>query len=76
MALDLDEKELLLAVLDSPNWPVILKQVSVCLKTIEKRVLDYNLDDGPEGLVIAKARAEGAKQIFQDISAFKNAFLK
>ena len=74
--LTLDEQELLQTVLDLPGWKVALKVAEGCLKDIEKSVINYNLAEGPEGLMILKARAEGAKKLLGEMQKFKNEFLK
>lgn len=72
--LTIDEKEFLHDLVNSPGWPVLLKKVDWLASNIESAVLRYNLDDGPEKLVHAKARAEGSRQLLVAIQGIKKEF--
>jgi hypothetical protein len=74
MKLTLDELELLHELVNSPGWSVLLKKVDRLASNIDSRVLSYNLDDGAEKLVQAKARSEGSRQLQLAIIGIKNDF--
>lgn len=76
MKLTLEEYELLTSIIDTDAWPVLLKVVGIHVSDIDSRVLSYNLEEGPEGLVIAKARSEGAKLLQQRINELKSKMKK
>lgn len=76
MKLSLDEHEQINALTDSVTWNTLLKIVSVLVKDADNRVLSYNLKDGPDGLMIAKARSEGANSLFLRITELKSKMKK
>lgn len=71
--LSLDEKDYILSFLDSPSRDIVYKILASHLKDIENNVIRYNLASGPDGLVIEKARAEGAALI---LTRFKEGLVK
>jgi len=72
MRLNQEEKDELLALFTSSGWEVLVKAMRFQEKRQLDRVMAYNLKDGPEGLVIEKARAEGAVSIIKGIIDFRN----
>lgn len=72
MKLNQDEKEELLALMTSSGWDVLKKVLNHQAERFAHRVMAYSLKDGPEGLVIEKARAEGARQAVEGIINFRN----
>lgn len=60
MKFSIDEKEELYDFLDRPSKEIVLKILTNHLKDIENNVLRYSLSSGAEGLMIEKARSEGA----------------
>lgn len=62
-----DETELYDDLIRHQGWKPLMKVVEVLRRDLDNRVLTYNLSEGPEGLVYAKARAEGAKMLEQKI---------
>jgi len=71
-----DENEELAIVLRSHGWSPLLKLIDQLCGDQDKRVLTYNLSEGAEGLIIAKARTEGARLLQQRIVELKNQFTK
>lgn len=69
--LTVDEKELLGDFLTSGAWPALLKLIENLVENQGSKTLTYNLDSGPEGLVIEKARFEGAQRLFLAIQSIK-----
>lgn len=67
MKLKVEEKENLDLLLDTPGWNVLCKVMQQLAKDFEIRVMSYNLEEGPQGLMIAKARAEGASTLYKRI---------
>lgn len=76
MNLNIDEKENLLALMQSAGWKPLLKILDQLEQNQKNRVLNYSLTDGPEGLVIEKARAEGAKTLVRAIKDFREREVK
>jgi hypothetical protein len=76
LKLGIDEQELAKDALDSDSWPVILKLIEDMAKRFESKVMSYNLSEGPDGLVIEKARAEGARALFTDVKTLKAKLFK
>ncbi len=70
--LNADELDLLKELTDhSEKWRALLRAMDVALQNMANDVLDYNLSKGPEGLVLAKARLEGARDLKQAIESLK-----
>lgn len=69
MKLTVDEREELANMMQSAGWPVLIKVLEALAQNHKDAVMKYNLTDGPEGLVIKKARAEGAIEIVRSIIA-------
>jgi len=69
MKLTTEEREELANLMQSSGWPALVKVLEGYAQNHKDAVMKYNLTDGPEGLVIAKARAEGAVKIVRDIIA-------
>ena len=67
-----DEFEILQHTLTETNWTVFEKFLSQLVHNINQKVIKYNLEKGPEGLVIEKARAEGADKLVVDIKSWKD----
>jgi hypothetical protein len=66
------EEELALTeILLSDSWSLITKLVEFLAGSQSESVLKYNLDDGPDGLIIAKARHEGAQALLQRVKQYK-----
>lgn len=76
MKLTVDEKEALQALVDSSSWIALCKLVEQLTKDFDNRVLSYNLEEGPQGLMIAKARAEGATTLYRRITEVKGKMKK
>lgn len=76
MKLTMDEKESLAGMMQSLGWEAFEKLMLEAYKKQEYAVMAYNLADGPEKLVHAKARAEGAKQFMEAILAYKRGLIK
>lgn len=76
MKLSLDEKENLQQLFTHSGWKPFLTLLESALKRQQESVLKYNLDDGPEKLVIAKARAEGAKNFMEAVVKFRDQEVK
>lgn len=74
MKLNVDEVEFLHDLVNSNGWPVLLKKVDALAAHIDSRVLSYNLEDGADRLVQAKARAEGARALQRAIIEIKKEF--
>lgn len=70
--LSIDEKEQLGDFLTSPAWPALLKLIENIVENQSSKTLTYNLDNGPNGLVIEKARFEGAQRLFTAIQTIKS----
>lgn len=76
MNLTQDEKEDLFILMSSPGWATLKKVMLAQKERFEKRVLSYSLTDGPEGLVIEKARAEGARSAIDGLIEMRNKEIK
>ncbi len=74
LKLSLDEHEYLEAVLDSRGYGVLLKVLDeICLEYGNK-VLNYELSDGPEVLLIEKARFEGSQRLKREFKTILDKF--
>lgn len=76
MKLDLDEKESLVSIMQSPGWEALEKLMLAAYKKQEYAVMTYNLSEGPEKLVHAKARAEGAKQFMEAVLSYRKTVIR
>lgn len=72
MKLNQEEKDELLALFTSAGWEVMVKVLRHQEQRQRDRVMSYNLNDGPEGLVIEKARAEGAMSLVKGMIELRN----
>lgn len=68
--LTIDEQEALLLGIDSDLYVIINKVLGHLADRIDEQVLTYDLNRGPDGLVIAKARSEGARLLISNLAAF------
>lgn len=76
MKLSQDQHDELVSLFQSPAWEALRLVMADKRSAQDSKVLSYNLSDGPDGLVIAKARSEGAKQLERDIATFAQELLK
>lgn len=76
MKMTQDEKEELQMMFMHSGWSVFERLLEEIQKKVEYSVLTYNLKDGPEELVHAKARAEGSAQTIRAIRQNKIKFVK
>ncbi len=76
--MNLSEKEALVDLFSTDTWGVLLDQVEAAAQKIDSRVLSYNLAGplGAQGLLIEKARSEGARQLQIAIMNFKKEMKK
>lgn len=74
MKLTIDEKEFLHDLVNSSGWSVLLKRIEQMATNIDSAVLRYNLSDGTDKLVHAKARSEGSRQLQLAIMNIKQEF--
>lgn len=70
--LNIDDQEALEELLTSHGWEPLLKVIALLAHDQEQNVIRYDLNQGPEGLVIAKARAEGANLMKLRIKEIKD----
>jgi DNA-directed RNA polymerase subunit L len=71
-----EERDELEITLNGYGWPIILRLVEQLCEDQDKQVLGYNLSNGPDELVILKARTEGARKLQLEIKKFKDRFTK
>lgn len=74
--LNMDDQEALEELLMSHGWGPLLKVVDVLVREQEQNVMRYNLKDGPDGLVIAKAQTEGAYTMKRRLNELKDEVFK
>ena len=72
MKLALDQEEELTQLLAHSGWKPFVTLMETALKRQQEVVLNYNLEEGTEKLVLAKARAEGAKNFMDAIVKFRD----
>lgn len=60
----------------SHGWEPLLKVVDQLVQEQEQNVIRYNLEEGPDGLVIEKARAEGAIKLRRKLQDVKDVVFK
>lgn len=61
LKLSIEERESLQALTESELYGILQTVLAHLADRIDEQVLIYDLGRGPDGLVIAKARAEGAR---------------
>jgi len=71
VSLSIEEKELLLELLDSDGLPILLRVIESKVEDLEAKVLRFNLAEGVEALAYEKARAEGARKLLGSIRDLK-----
>jgi hypothetical protein len=71
MKLSFEEDLRLTDLIYSDAWPVVIKVIKSLAENQKEAVLKYSLHDGPEGLIITKARYEGAQALVDKVSRFK-----
>lgn len=76
MKMTQEEKEELQMMFMHSGWPIFERMLEEIQRKVEYAVLTYNLKDGPEELVHAKARAEGSAQTMRAIRQNKTKFVK
>lgn len=76
MNMSMDEKENLGAMMQSAGWEVFEKLMTQAYKNQEVRLMQYNLEDGPEKLVHEKARVEGAMRFMKAIMKYKHTIIR
>lgn len=74
--LTLDQTEYLDTLVSSDGYPVLLKVLEDLCSVIDKNVLSFDLNRGPDGLVIAKARSEGARSLQRELITWCEKFSK
>ena len=67
LKLSLDEQEALIGLKQSELYDILKKVCGHLAGRIDEQVLLYDLNRGPEGLVIAKARSEGARVLEREL---------
>lgn len=70
--MSIEEKESLDSLLHSNTWNTVIKVMEHLAKDQSEAVLTMNLDEGPERLVILKARCEGAEKLLTKIRRLKS----
>jgi hypothetical protein len=69
-----DERDALRELVYSPGWEPLLKVVEQFVATQERKLVSYNLKEGPEGLVHARAALNGADMLRADLNNLKKLF--
>jgi hypothetical protein len=69
--LDFEEEIILKDLVSSDAFSVILKVISHMHEAHKEAVLNYNLSNGPDGLVIKKAQSEGSAMLLQRVAGLK-----
>jgi hypothetical protein len=76
MKLTPEERELLVEVLLSQGWTSLLRAIDIEVGRLEQLLVKYDLSEGAEKLVHAKARVEGAHKLRYAINQMKSRYLK
>jgi hypothetical protein len=58
-----EELEQIAALIEGPQWKALNRLLDRLGADFVKEVIGYNLNEGPEGLVIRKARLEGVEKL-------------
>lgn len=74
--LDRDDTDALLELMVGHGWKPLLAAVENLVNDEEQRLLKYNLEDGAEKLVHAKARVEGARRLASNLRDLKEVLKK
>ena len=76
LKLNSDEQDLLESLVLSDSWPVVLKLLDSLIEDQARTVLNYVLEDKPEGLILAKAKYDGACKLARSVQQLKKVYLK
>ena len=71
-----DQQDLIESFLQSDMYEPLLMVLEDLNEDATERVLLYNLSNGPEGLVIEKARAEGSARLLLELRRYRDRVLK
>ncbi len=75
--LSIDERDRLGAMFaDDISWGAMKKIMGMMEKSFADRVLSYNLNQGPEGLVIEKAKSEGVSTFVRSFERERDKLVK
>ena len=75
-SLNYEERDALKDLFRSPGWPALLKLANELEQYYQTKVMKYNLTDGPEGLVLEKARAEGVASFVAALTRTRNTTIR
>lgn len=75
LSMSLDDQEAVVSLMSSDGWPALVKLMSHIEDRYIKNVLGYNLNKGPEGLVIEKARHEGIESFISNLITQRESIL-
>lgn len=76
LKLTFEEREDLVQFLGTDAWDAFCKVLSFIEQKHINKVLKYHLNDGPEGLLIEKARVEGVQHLIRDINEYRKRLIK
>lgn len=74
--LNAEEREIIESFTDTESYDILLKVLAHLAERIDDTVLTYDLNRGPDGLVIVKARSEGARLLQRELQTYLNEFKK
>lgn len=70
MKLDIEQRELLLELVDHEGWPIILNVMQQICDSMGKGVLYYDLEQAsPDGLCTRQSKYVGARQLYTQLLA-------
>lgn len=73
---NVEEADALFETIHTEGFPVLLDVLSELCSNIDDKVLKYDLNQGPDGLVIQKARSEGSRQLQRELTSWADKFKK
>lgn len=71
-----EDKESLRELMTSDIWPAVVRMCETLTRKQADALLRYNLEQGEQGLLILKARLDGAEGLLEGIRRAKRELLK
>ncbi len=76
LKLSIDENDALTRLFLSDDYKALELVMSSIAEDFKARVMSYHLSNGPEGLVIEKARAEGVNSFIHAFDQYRNEYVR
>lgn len=74
--LSIEAEERVMEILASTGWVHFIELLNLIKKFHINKIISYDLNNGPEGLVIEKARCEGIIQFIKELELLRKNIIK